>query len=315
VLSVLAAVAVAGHLGWRSGPGAPDLPWLLALPPDQALRLEVNLEAARVSGPGTLLLEALLQSSYGADARQAGLAESRLLLLSVDSQGAYLAAQGRFPEQRLRALVERWGGECDGSLREIPCSFDAPDDRSGRAGWLLLPSGDRLLLTYAGSEQAVRAMVGRATPVRRLLSVLQGEVPRRSPWMASLTVDPGRLTPIMREPHEVLPNLLVLAKALEKAVRAQFYLREGENGSLLLHLEAESPGASEAQELHALLAGLNDLAAAAASYGRGEGAPSDWSALLGTARFEQEGPAVKGAWTIEREVLGRLVGANPPASE
>lgn len=315
-LSVLLAVAVAGYLGWRSGPGTPDLPWLLALPPDQALRLEVNLEAARVSGPGTLLLEALLQSSYGADARQAGLAESRLLLLSVDSQGAYLAAQGRFPEQRLHALVERWGGECDGSLRETPCSFDgSPEDRSGRSGWLLLPSGDRLLLTYAGSEKAVLAMVGRATPVRRLLSVLQGEVPRRSPWMASLTVDPGRLTPIMREPHEVLPNLLVLAKAFEKAVRAQFYLREGENNSLHLHLEAESPGASEAQELHGLLAGLNDLAAAAASYGRGEGAPSDWSTLLGTARFEQEGPAVKGAWTIEWEVLGRLVGANPPASE
>jgi hypothetical protein len=98
-------------------------------------------------------------------------------------------------------------------------------------------------------------------------------------------------------------------------VRADFHLRDGDNNSLHLHLEAESPGASEAQELHALLAGLNDLAAAAASYGRGEGAPSDWSVLLGTARFEQEGPAVKGAWTIEREVLGRLVGANPPASE
>jgi hypothetical protein len=107
----------------------------------------------------------------------------------------------------------------------------------------------------------------------------------------------------------------VLAKAFEKAVRAHFYLREGENDSLLLRLEAESPGASEAQELRALLAGLNDLAAAAASYGRGEGEPSDWSALLGTARFAQGGTAVTGTWTIERELLGRLVGANPPAPE
>jgi hypothetical protein len=303
-------------LGWRSGPGNPDLPWLLALPPDQALRLEVNLEAARLSEPGTLLLEALLQSGYGADARQAGLAESRLLLLSLDSQGAYLAAQGRFPVERLRALVERWGGECDGSLRETPCSFGgSAEDRSGRTGWLLLPSGDRLFLAYAGSEEAVRAMVGRATPVRRLLSALRGEIPQRSPWMASLTVDPGRLAPIMSQPHDALPNLLVLAKALEKAVRAHFYLREGENGSLLLQLEAESLSTSEAQELRGLLAGLNDFAAAAAGYGRGEDAPSDWSTLLGTARFEQEGSAVKGAWTIERELLGRLVGANPPAPE
>jgi hypothetical protein len=312
----LVAVALAGYLGWRSGPGASDMPSLLALPPDQALRLEVNPEAARDSGPGTLLLEALLRSRFGSDARQAGLTDSRLLLLSLDAHGAYLAAQGRFPEERLRALVERWGGVCRGSLRETPCSFaGSPQDHAGRTGWLLLPADDRLLLAYAGSEEAVRAMVGRATPVRRLLSALRGEIPQRSPWMASLTVDPGRLAPIMSQPHDALPNLLVLAKALEKAVRAHFFLREGENGDLLLHLEAESPTASEAEQLRGLLAGLNDFAAAAAGYGRGEDAPSDWSTLLGTARFEQEGSAVKGAWTIERELLRRLVGANPLGSE
>jgi hypothetical protein len=315
LLAALLGVALAGSLAWRAGPGAPDLPWLLALPPDQALRLEANLEAARDSGPGTLLLEAFLRSRFGSDARQAGLADSRLWLLSLDSEGAYLAAQGRFEAERLRALVEQIGGTCEGSLRETPCSVAAPDGHSGRALGLLLPSDDRLLLAYAGSEEAVLAMVERASLGRRLLSVLRGEVPQRSPWMAHLTVDPGRLAPIMRQPHAALPNLLVLAKAFEKAVRAHFYLREGENGSLLLHLEAESPTPSEAQELHGLLAGLNDLAAAAADYGRQEGTPSDLSTLLATARFEQEGTAMTGTWTIEKELLRRLVGVNPPAPE
>lgn len=309
-------MVLAGYLGWRSGPGAPDLPWLLALPPDQALRLEVNLEAARASGPGTLLLEAFLRSSHGAGARQAGLAESSLLLLSLDSEGVYLALQGRFQTEQLRALIERKGGECDGSLREIPCSFDgSEEDRSGRRGWLLLPSGDRLLLAYGGSQEAVLGMVERAGLASRLFRVLRREIPQRSPSMARLTVDPARLAPIMRQPQGALPNLLVLAKAFEKAVRASFDLQGGGNGDLQLHLAAESPGASEAQELHGLLAGLNDFAAAAASYGREQDTPSDWSALLGTARFAQGGTAVTGTWTIERELLGRLVGANPPAPE
>jgi hypothetical protein len=315
-LTALLAVAFAGFLGWRAGPGAPDLPWLLALPPDQALRLEVNLQAARDSDPGTLLLEALLRSPFGSDARQAGLADSRLLLLSLDSQGAYVAAQGRFKAEQMQLLAERLGGQCEGSLRETPCSLARfPEDRSGRAVWLLLPSADRLLLAYAASEQAVHAMDERAGLAHRLLSVLRGEIPQRTPWMAHLALDPARLEPIMRQPQATLPNLLLLAKAFEKAARADFDLRDGDADSLLLRLEAESATASEAQELQGLLAGLNDLAAAAAGYGRKEETPSDLSTLLGTARFEQDGAAVTATWTIERELLRRLVGTSPPASE
>ncbi len=303
----LLGLGLTAYLAWRLGGGrapenVPD-----SAPAGPAIQVSVDFRAVRTTPAAALLINAVLnlgdQLSRWLALLQEGDDLERMDLF-LDSKGVYMLARGAFTTQSLRQSIERAGGRCAGSLQEYPCTL--PADPAGCMNSVFTPANGRFSAACAASVQDAEALAEQAAPGAPLLPFLGagGEDPFEG--VARLTVDPARLEPLMREPPPFVPNLSMVARALEKASRAEFLLKKGDKGFLYVHLEAVSRTESEAKQLHDLLAGLNEFGAAAADFGQGEKESSDWSSLLRSARFAHQATTVTGVWTIDPELLRRL---------
>jgi hypothetical protein len=304
-ITVLAGLALTAYIAWRlTGSEAPDAANTGSS--EAALRVSVDFRAVRTTPGSSLLIDRVMNlgdqaSRWLALLQQEEVIERLDLFLVPD--GAYIVAKGGFTPQSLRQSIERAGGRCAGSLQEYPCTLSA--DPAGCTISVFTPANGRFVAACAGTSEAAGSMAAQAAEAGMLPSLgLGGD--DHIEGIGRLTVNPARLEPLMRQPPAFLPNLSIVARALEKASRAEFTLRDDGQGALSVHLEALSKTEAEAEQLRTLLTGLNEFGAAAADFGRGEKESSDWSTLLRSAQFAQQGTAVTGVWTISSELLRRL---------
>jgi hypothetical protein len=305
-IAVLAGLAVTAYVVWRlAGSHAPNVADTASTEP--ALRASVDFLAVRAVPAGSLLINRVLNLGDQLSRWLTLLQEEEVLDrmdFLLDPRGAYILGQGEFTPQSLRQSIERAGGRCAGSLQEYPCTLSA--DPAGCTISVFTPAKGRFTAACATTSHDAESMAEEAAVRDGLLPFLELGAEDRFDGIARLTVNPARLEPLMREPPAFVPNLSIVARALEKAVRAECSLKGDGKGGLSVHLEAVSETESEAEQLRTLLAGLNEFAAAAADFGRGEKESSDWSTLLRSAQFSQQGTAVTGVWAIPSDLLRRL---------
>ncbi len=304
VFAILAGVALTVYIAWRlGGRPAPDLAGNASV--DPALRVSIDFHAVRAVPAGLLLFHRALNLGDQLSRWVTLLQEEKILErmdIILDEKGAYILTRGDFTPQSLRQSIERAGGRCAGSLQEYPCTLSA--DPAGCTISVFTPANGRFTAACAATVENAASMAEQAEAHTGLAASLGSE--DSFDGLGRIAVNPVRLDPLMRDPPAFLPNLSIVARALEKARRAEFLLQGDAQGGLAIRLEALSETEPEAEQLHTLLGGLNEFGAAAADFGRGEKESSDWSTLLRSAQFARRGTAVTGVWTIDAGLLRRL---------
>ena len=290
-------VGVLGYLLWRNL--APDPPERLfaLLPDNHALYAYVDVEAMR-------------QAAFFFDAASAPVRELidrggifaayRVFLSEAEVTGAALSVgeheirtvlSGRFTASALMAHVERQGGHCE----DFTCSVESPegDIRLRLSGDDLLEIVDRRPRTVEPADSGHAAFL--AAPARQ--SIREGAVL----WGA---LRPSRLEAVMKDPPRGMVNLALFARALRQAQWAYLTLGYGrEAPSLRLHLQAFTESAEAAQEMHGVLSGLNEFAAAMADRRSSADGADPWGPVLRTADIAQQGATVRALWQIDPALL------------
>ena len=290
-------VGVVGYLLWRNL--APDDPKRLfaLLPDNHALYAYADVEAMREAA---FFSDAASARGWELIDRRGQFAEYRGFLSEAEVTGAALSVgehelravlSGRFTAPELMKHVERQGGHCE----DFTCSVDTPegDIRLRLSGDNLLEIIDRRPRTVEPADPGNAAFL--AAPARQ--SIREGAIL----WAA---LRPPRLEAVMKDPPRGMVNLMLFARALRQA--PWVYLTLGydrEASSLRLHLEAFTESAEEAQEMHGVLSGLNEFAAAMADRRSSTDGADPWGPVLRTADFAQQGATVRALWRIDPALL------------
>ena len=294
-------VGVLGYLLWRNL--TPDLPGRLfaLLPGNHALYAYADIEAMREAA---LLSDAASAPLWELIDRRCNFAEYRVFLSEAEVTGAALSVgehelravlSGRFTAAELKAHVERQGGHCEDEPVSFTCSVDSPE-----AGIRLRLPGDNLLeivdrppRTVEPADPGHAAFLG--APVRQ--SIRKGAVL----WVA---LRPSCLEAVMKDPPRGMVNLALFARALRQAPWAYLTLGYGRDASTLqLQLQAFTESPEHAQEMHGVLSGLNEFAAAMADRRSSADGADSWGPVLRSADFAQQGETVRGLWQIDLALL------------
>lgn len=290
-------VGVVGYLLWRSL--APDPPKrLFALLPDHhALYAYADVEAMREAA---LLSDAASAPGWELIDRRGHFAEHRVFLSEAGVTGAALSVgehelravlSGRFTASALKVQAERQGGHCEERPAGFTCSVDSSeaDIRLRLRGDNLLEIVDRRPRIVEPADRGHAAFL--AAPARQ--SIREGAVL----WVA---LRPPSLEAVMKDPPRGMVNLALFARALRQAPWAYLTLGYGRDASSLwLHLEAFTESPEDAQEMHGVLSGLNQFAAAMADRSSSNAGAGPWGPVLRTADFAQEGATVRALWRID----------------
>lgn len=301
MLGVVAGVL--GYLLWRNL--VPDLPGRLfpLLPDNHALYVYADIGAIREAA---LFSDAASAPGWELIDRRGHFAEHRVFLSEAGVTGAALSVgehelravlSGRFTAPELMAHAEGQGGHCEDRPAGFTCSAGSPE-----AGIRLRLPGDNLLeivdrppRTVEPAEPGHAAFL--AAPARQ--GIREGAVV----WMA---LQPSRLEAVMKDPPRDLANLALFARALRQATWAYLTLGYGrETSSLQLRLQAFTETPEEAREMHGVLSGLNEFAAAMADRSSSNAGAGPWGRVLRTADFTQQGATVRGLWQIDPALLRR----------
>lgn len=295
VLGIVAGVL--GYLLWRNL--VPDLPGRLfpLLPDNHALYAYADIEAMREAA---LFSDAASMPGWELIDRRGHFAEHSVFLSEAGVTGAALSVgehelravlSGRFTAPELMAHVEGQGGHCE----DFTCSVDSPEAeiRLRLPGENLLEIVDRPPRTVETAEPGHAAFL--AAPARQ--GIREGAVV----WMA---LRPPLLEAVMQDPPRDMANLALFARALRQATWAYLTLGYGRDASgLRLHLEAFTESTEDAQEMHGVLSGLNEFAAAMADRRSSADGAGPWGRILRTADFTQDGATVRGLWQIDPALL------------
>lgn len=294
-------VGVLGYLLWRNL--APDLPKRLfaLLPDNHAFYAYADVEAMREA---VLFSDAASVPGWELIDRRGHFAEHRVFLSEAGVTGAALSVgehelrailSGRFTAPALKAQAERQGGHCEDRPAGFTCSVGSPgaEIRLRLPGDSLLEIVDRPPRTVESADQGNAAFL--AAPARQ--SIRNGAVL----WVA---LRPLRLEAVMKDPPRGLANLALFARALRQATWAYLTLGYGrDTSSLRLQLEAFTESAEDAQEMHGVLSGLNEFAAAMADRSSSAAGSGPWGPVLRTADFTQQGTTVQALWQIDPALL------------
>ena len=294
-------VGVLGYLLWRNL--APDPPERLfaLLPDNHALYAYADVEAMREAA---FFFDAASALGWELIDRRGTFAEYRVFLSEAEVAGAALSVgehelravlSGRFTAPELMTQAERQGGHCEERPAGFTCSVDSPeaDIRLRLRGDNLLEIVDRRPRTVDPADPGNSAFL--AAPARQ--SIREGAVL----WVA---LRPPRLEAVMKDPPRGMVNLALFARALRQAPWAYLTLGyDREAPSLRLHLEAFAESAEDAQEMHGVLSGLNEFAAAMAGRRSSADGGDLWGPVLRSAEFAQQGATVRALWRIDPALL------------
>ncbi|MCY4585478.1 MAG: hypothetical protein OXB98_05510 [Bryobacterales bacterium] len=295
------AVGVLGYLLWRNL--TPDLPGRLfpLLPGNHALYAYADIEAMR---EGDLLSDAASMPGWELIDRRGHFAEYRVFFSEAGVTGAALSVgehelravlSGRFSAAELMAHVERRGGHCEDRPVSFTCSVD-----SSEAGIRLRLPGDNLLEIVDRAPRTVEpADPGDAAFLAA--AARQGIREGAVLWVA---LRPSHLEAVMKDPPRDMVNLSLFARALRQAPWAYLTLGYGrEASSLRLQLQAFTETPEDAQEMHGVLSGLNEFAAAMADRRSSDDGADPWGPVLRSADFAQQGATVRALWQIDLALL------------
>ena len=290
-------VGVLGYLLWRNLTSDPSERLFALLPDNHALYAYADVEAMRQA---TFLFDAASAPAWELIDRGGTFAAYRVFLSDTEVTGAALSVgeheiravlSGRFTASAFMAHVERQGGHCE----DFTCSVESPegDIRLRLSGDDLLEIVDRRPRTVELADPGNAAFL--AAPARQ--GIREGAVL----WVA---LRPLRLEAVMKDPPRGMVNLELFARALRPAPWAYLTLGyDREASSLRLHLEAFTESAEDAQEMHGVLSGLNEFAAAMADRRSSADGASPWGPVLRTAEFAQQGATVRALWQIDPALL------------
>ena len=300
----LAGIGLAAVVWWL-WPREPRAEMLRALPQDPALLVHIDFEAFR-SSSAAMLAGIAWESKQGQTLAQ-GLQGARLasLALSVDEQGIYVVTRGELSEPHVQWLRKSLAGDCPDPAGESPCTGAGPGEWTLRVG---LREEGLLTAAYSPSPGADAEMARRLVALHERL---RGEASffregQAEGPVARVVMKTGRLESVARALPFSVPSLSFLSRVLEKAASGEFTLAADGKQRVLLRLEAQAATESEAEELRLSLADLNEFAAAAADFGRGEADRSAWGKVLQSGRFERNATKVNGNWTADEETLKQL---------
>ena len=294
-----AVVGVVGYLLWRQF--VPDLPSRLFpfLPDNHGLYAYVDVGAVRQAirfadpedVPGWEIID-----------RRGSFAEHRVFLAEADIDGAAISVgehelravlSGRFSGPTLEAHIEQVGGGCNDTPEGLTClieSLKADTQLRLRSGDIL-EIIDRSPLADNPGDSGDASFL--AVPARQ--GIRDGAVV----WMA---LQPARLEAVMKDPPRDMMNLTLFARALRQATWAYATLGYSPvQSALQLDMEAFAQTTEDAEEMHRVLAGLNQFVIAAID--REATTPSPWSQVLRTAEFAQQDATVVGSWQIDPALL------------
>ena len=293
-------VGVVGYLLWRQL--VPDLPSRLfpLLPDDHGLYVYVDVGAVRqmirfadpADVPGWELID-----------RRGSFAEHRAFLSGAAIDGAAISVgeyelravlAGEFTGEMLKTHVEQVGGDCSESLEGLTCLLESTqaDTQLRIRDNGILEIIDRSPLAGDRGKPGDAAFL--AVPARQ--DIRGGAVV----WMA---LQPARLEAVMKDPPRGMMNLTLFARALRQASWAYATLGYSPvQSNLQLDMEAFAATPADAEEMHRVLAGLNQFVIAAIE--RETGGASPWTQVLSTAEFAQRDTTVIGTWQIDPALLG-----------
>lgn len=290
-------VGVLGYLLWRNLVPDPPQRLFALLPDNHALYAYADVEAMReaafffdaASAPGWELID-----------QRGTFAEYRVFLSEAEVTGAALSIgehelravlSGRFTAPELMTQAERQGGHCEERPAGFTCSVDSPeaDIRLRLRGDNLLEIVDRRPRTVEPADRGHAAFLD--APARQ--SIREGAVL----WVA---LRPPRLEAVMKDPPRGMVNLSLFARALRQAPWAYLTLGYDRDATTLeLRLEAFAETPEAAQEMHGVLSGLNEFAAAMAGRRSSADGGDLWGPVLRSADFAQQGATVRALWRID----------------
>lgn len=294
-----AVVGVVGYLLWRQL--VPDLPARLfpLLPDDHGLYVYVDVgavrQAARFADPASVPGWELID-------RRDSFAAHRAFLSDADIEGAAISIgeyelrallSGQFTAPVLKAHIEQQGGRCSGASEDFTCSIDSAQATTQLrlAGNGVLEIIDRSPLAGNPVDSGDASFL--AIPARQ--GIRDGAVV----WMA---LQPARLEAVMKDPPRAMMNLTLFARALRQATWTYATLGYSPvQSALQLDMEAFTQTPEEAEEMHRVLAGLNQFVIAAID--SEATTPDPWSQVLRTAEFAQQDTTVVGTWQIDPALL------------
>lgn len=294
-----AVVGVVGYLLWRQL--VPDLPSRLfpLLPDDHGLYVYVDVgavrQAARFADPADVPGWELIDRRGSFTAHRAFLTDAQIegAAISVGEHELRAVLRGEFTDETLKAHVEQVDGRCSDGPEGLTCSIESVKADTQ----LRLRSGDILEIIdrspLAGNPGDPGNAAFLAVPARQ--SIRSGSVV----WMA---LQPARLEAVMKDPPRDMMNLTLFARALRQATWAYATLGYSPvQSALQLDMEAFAQTTEDAEEMHRVLAGLNQFVIAAID--RDATTPSPWSQVLSTAEFAQQDTTVVGKWQIAPALL------------
>ncbi len=294
-----AVVGVVGYLLWRQL--VPDLPSRLfpLLPDSHGLYVYVDVgtvrQAVRFADPADVPGWELID-------RRGSFAPHRAFLSNADIDGAAISVgehelravlSGRFTAPALKAHIEQQGGRCSATPQGLTCSIESvkADTQLRLRGTNVLEIIDRSPLAGRPTDSGDASFL--AVPARQ--SIRDGAVV----WMA---LQPTRLEAVMKDPPRDMMNLTLFARALRQATWAYATLGySAVQSALQLDMEAFAQTTDDAEEMHRVIAGLNQLVIAAMD--RESTTPSPWAQVLRTAEFAQQDTTVVGTWQIDPALL------------
>ena len=290
-------IGVVGYLLWQSLAPDPSKRLFTLLPDNHALYAYADIEAMREAA---LFSDAASAPVWELIDRGGNFAEYRVFLSDAEVTGAALSVgehelrailSGRFAAPALKEHVEGQGGHCE----DFTCSVESPegDIRLRLSGDDLVEIVDRRPRTVEPADPGNAAFL--AAPARQ--SIREGAVL----WVA---LRPSRLEAVMKDPPRGMVNLALFARALRQAPWAYLTLGyDREASSLRLHLQAFTESAEAAQEMHGVLSGLNEFAAAMADRRSSADGADPWGPVLRTADIAQQGATVRALWQIDPALL------------
>lgn len=295
-----AVVGVVGYLLWRQL--VPDLPSRLfpLLPDNHGLYIYVDVgairQAIRFADPADVPGWDLIDRRGSFAAHRSFLSDADIdgVAISVGEYELRAVLSGEFTDEMLETHIEQVGGDCSESSEGFTCLLESPqaDTQLRIRDSGILEIIDRSPLVGEPGEPGDAVFL--ATPARQ--GIRDGAVV----WMA---LQPVRLEAVMKDPPRDMMNLTLFARTLRQATWAYASLGYSPvESNLQLDMEAFAQTPEDAEEMHRVVAGLNQFVIAAIER-ESYGSPSPWIQVLRTAEFARQDATVVGTWQIEPALL------------